>query len=78
MKKTANIWEYKVGINAIIANFVCMWKTRIHKVGNIGIFVQLLMEINWKQLRVKSFVMVHKMKSEIINSSIQLIFKFKQ
>ena len=29
MKKTANIWEYKVGINAIIANFVCMGKTRI-------------------------------------------------
>ena len=22
MKKTVNIWEYKVGINAIIANFV--------------------------------------------------------
>ena len=29
MKKTANAWEYKVGINAIIANFVCMWKSRI-------------------------------------------------
>ena len=23
MKKTSNIWEYRVGINAIIANFVC-------------------------------------------------------
>ena len=23
MKKTANTWEHKVGINAIIANFVC-------------------------------------------------------
>ena len=23
MKKTANIWEYKVGFNAIVANF--MW-----------------------------------------------------
>ena len=26
MKKTTNIWEYKVEINAIIANFVCIWK----------------------------------------------------
>ena len=25
----------------------------IHKVGNIGIFAQFLMEINWKQLPVK-------------------------
>ena len=24
IKKTANIWEYKVGINAIIGNFVCV------------------------------------------------------
>ena len=29
MKKTTAFWEYKVGINAIIANFVCMWKNRI-------------------------------------------------
>ena len=29
MKETANIWEYKVGINAIIANFVCSWKILI-------------------------------------------------
>ena len=29
MKKTANILEYKVGINAIIDNFVCMWKCRL-------------------------------------------------
>ena len=28
MKKTANILEYKAGINAIIANLVCMWKSR--------------------------------------------------
>ena len=28
MKETANILEYKVGINAIIANFVCIWKSR--------------------------------------------------
>ena len=27
MKKTANIWEYKVYINAIVADFMCMWKT---------------------------------------------------
>ena len=25
MKKTVNILEYIVGINAIIANFVCLW-----------------------------------------------------
>ena len=30
MKKTINIWEYEVGSNAIIANFVCMWKSPIH------------------------------------------------
>ena len=29
MKIAANIWEHKVGINAIIANFVCTWKSRI-------------------------------------------------
>ena len=23
------MWEYKVGINVIISNFVCMWKSRI-------------------------------------------------
>ena len=26
IKKTLNIWEYIVVINAIIANFVCLWK----------------------------------------------------
>ena len=29
MKETANIWEHKVGINGIIANFVFLWKRRI-------------------------------------------------
>ena len=29
MKETANIWEYKVGNNGNIANFVCLWKCRI-------------------------------------------------
>ena len=29
MKETANIWEYKVGINATIANLLCLWKCRI-------------------------------------------------
>ena len=28
-KKTAYIWEYKVDNNANIANFVCLWKTRM-------------------------------------------------
>ena len=32
MKKTANIWEYKVGINDIVGNFVFMWKYRIRQV----------------------------------------------
>ena len=26
MKDTAYMWEYKVGINAIIVKFVCLWK----------------------------------------------------
>ena len=26
-KETVNIWEYKVGNNANIANFMCLWKT---------------------------------------------------
>ena len=29
MKKTANIWEYKVGNNVIISNFVRLWKTQV-------------------------------------------------
>ena len=29
MKEIANIWEYKVGINAIIASFVCVWKCQV-------------------------------------------------
>ena len=27
--ETANIWEYKVGNNVNIANFMCLWKTRM-------------------------------------------------
>ena len=26
--KTAIMWEYKIGNDANIANFVCLWKTR--------------------------------------------------
>ena len=29
MKKTAYKWEYKVVINAIIANIVCLWKFQL-------------------------------------------------
>ena len=29
MKETANVLEYKIGNNANIANFVCLWNTRI-------------------------------------------------
>ena len=29
MKKTATMYEYKVGINAIIVNFMCMWTSRL-------------------------------------------------
>ena len=32
MKKTTYFWEYKVGINAIIAYFVCLWKCRMKKI----------------------------------------------
>ena len=28
-KETANVWEYKVGSNANIANCVRLWKTRL-------------------------------------------------
>ena len=28
-RKIGNIWEHKVGINANIANLMCLWKTRI-------------------------------------------------
>ena len=36
MKKTASFWEYKVDINAIIANFMCMcmWKSRMELWGS--------------------------------------------
>ena len=36
INKTANIWEYKVGINAIIANFVCLWKCRLRTLNPEG------------------------------------------
>ena len=29
MKETSTIWESKAGINAIIANFVCLSKCRL-------------------------------------------------
>ena len=28
-KETGNLWEYKVGNNDNIANFVCLWKPRL-------------------------------------------------
>ena len=31
MNETESIWEYKVGISAIIAIFVCLWKGRLGK-----------------------------------------------
>ena len=33
-EKTANFWEYKVGNNAIIAIFVCLWKPRAVVLGS--------------------------------------------
>ena len=36
-KKTANIWEYKVGNNANIANLVCLWKTRMIEINQSGL-----------------------------------------
>ena len=43
MKKTANIWEHNVGINAVIANFVCMSNvdksvTYTHKISSSEFF----------------------------------------
>ena len=29
------MWEYKVGINAIIANFVCIWRSEEVDLGNM-------------------------------------------
>ena len=31
MKENAYLWEYKVGINVIIANFVCLWKCQMNR-----------------------------------------------
>ena len=36
MKKTATMLEYEIGISAIIANFLCMWKSRMPPLKMIG------------------------------------------
>ena len=46
MKKTANVCEYEVDINAIIANFVCSWKCRMISI--------MLSEKSWGQPRLLS------------------------
>ena len=46
MKETANVSEYKVGINAIIANFMCLWKCRMISI--------MLSEKSWGQPRLLS------------------------
>ena len=68
---------------------VNIWRTKssfsiIRKVSNIGIFVQLLAEINYKELRAESIAMridicygaLHSL--EVTDFLILLIFKFKQ
>ena len=37
MKKTANRWEYKLGIIAIIANFVCLYKCQLLELAWTGL-----------------------------------------
>ena len=50
--KTVILWEYKVGINAIIANFVCIWKSRLgytvpsNKVGIVTCLSTIKLPIN--------------------------------
>ena len=34
--KTAYFWEYKIDINAIIANFVCLWKMSFHQAARLS------------------------------------------
>ena len=48
----------------------------VHEVGNTGIFVQLQIKINWKQLRLKSFSKQIDLCPDALK--IELIFKFKQ
>ena len=36
-KKTANIWQYKVGNIDNIANFVCLWKRRLVQVVTVSL-----------------------------------------
>ena len=56
----------------------------IHKVDNVGIFVQLLMQINWRQLRTQWISkQIHFCNGalnfiEVMNFSVYHIFNFKQ
>ena len=44
MKKTVTMSEYKDGINAIIANFVCTWK--VNSIGKIDLFhIEITLQI---------------------------------
>ena len=60
MEKTANIWEYKVDINAIIASFVCLWKCRMFcpesstQVWAWKYFALLTKTFNFRKLRGRS------------------------
>ena len=67
MKKTANIWEYKVGINAIIANLVCMLKSRIHENKIIlDLSLCIVITFNHESQREPVFhILVRKLESSI-------------
>ena len=52
-KETANVWEYQVGIYAIIANCVCMWKNRMKLVETCtNTKVSLLVVMSWVDFAV--------------------------
>ena len=52
------MWEYKVGINVIIAYFVCMWKSRIY-MSAIGNFSESIPELpRWLSLESTCYMVV--------------------
>ena len=69
-KETANVQEYKIDNNAKIANFVCLWKTRVKTSNDFFVFAIF----TWKYLSIKNtFVLVlNKVRSEGGDSSLEL------
>ena len=62
-KETVNMWEYKVGNNANIANFVCLWETRLRR--SLKLFFVLTSWIaNRKKGNFSFFLFLDKYQSE--------------